>query len=113
MLIWLLQRNLLIQMHTYIYLIVKKVDNSDQQFDYSKRSETSLDNTYDLSGQDLGASSEHSNETDNTDQKDKIVLIYENYRKILTKHNITGKQQQWILKAFQNKNELDIKLFLK
>ena len=55
--------------------------------------------------------SEHSNDTENTDQKD-ISALYEDYRELFTQHQITEKNQKLIFKAFEQKAEHDIKLFI-
>ncbi len=55
--------------------------------------------------------SEHSNDTENTDQKD-LSAIYDEYRDCFNDYNICEKIQQYIFKAFEHKTEADIKLFI-
>jgi hypothetical protein len=58
-----------------------------------------------------GAGSEHSNETENTEQRD-ISVVYEEYRDLFTQYKISEKDQQYIFKAFEHKSENDVKLFV-
>ncbi len=58
-----------------------------------------------------GAGSEHSNDTENMDQKD-LSIVYDEYREILKEYNVNEKDQHYIFKSFENKNEQDVKLFI-
>lgn len=58
-----------------------------------------------------GAGSEHSNDTENTDLKD-VAAVYDEYREIFNEYKISEKDQTYILKAFDQKREQDIKLFM-
>jgi len=55
--------------------------------------------------------SENSNDTESTDYKD-LSSLYDKFRLIFTEFNVNEKDQQYIFKAFENKNEQDIKLFV-
>lgn len=57
------------------------------------------------------AGSEHSNDTENLDQKD-VSAVYENYREIFNEHKISERDQVYILKSFENKSEQDVRLFM-
>ena len=71
------------------------------------------DNDCSINGSRLegGPGSENSNDTENTDHKN-TVLCYDEFREILTECKISEKDQQYIFKAFEVKNEADIKLFM-
>ncbi len=56
--------------------------------------------------------SEHSNDTENTEQKD-LSVVYDEYRECFVEYNISEKDQQYIFKAFEHKSETDIKLFIR
>ena len=58
-----------------------------------------------------GAGSEHSNDTENTEQKD-LSATYDDYRDLFTVHGVSEKEQQYIFKAFEHKIEPDIKRFI-
>ncbi len=58
-----------------------------------------------------GGGSEHSNETENTEQKD-VSVIYDEYRELFVQYKVSEKDQQYIFKAFELKAESDIKLFI-
>ena len=102
--IWLLERNLLLQVHTYIFLVVKPMKSS-QYFNETSKSETSIDANSDF--QDTsngGGGSEHSNDNDGNEYKD--GLIFEKYRKILAeKTELSEKEQQHVLRILHSKHE--------
>ena len=58
-----------------------------------------------------GAGSEHSNDTENADQKD-LSAVYEEFREIFNEYKISEKDQVLIFKAFEHKNDHDIKMFM-
>lgn len=58
-----------------------------------------------------GAGSEHSNDAENVDQKD-ATAVYDEYREIFNEYKISEKDQQFVFKAFEQKSESDIKLFI-
>lgn len=58
-----------------------------------------------------GVGSEHSNDTENTDQKD-LSAVYDEYRVVFNEYNVNEKDQHYIFKSFENRNEQDIKLFM-
>ncbi len=108
-----LQQNALIQLHYFVYLLPLKCEHQRQ---YSKMSDISIDEENevkmrDVSGANIGlAGSEHSNDTENTEQN--ISTVYDEYREILNEYNVSEKNQQYIFKAFEQKTEQDIKLFM-
>ena len=55
--------------------------------------------------------SENSYDTESTDYKD-LSSLYEKFRSIFTEFNVSEKDQQYIFKAFENKSEQDIRLFV-
>ena len=122
-LIWLLQQNALIQLHTFVYLMPRKVERVGSEHYSLKMSEMSLDEDTEvsiMSGRNAGfiggaaggaPGSEHSNDTENTDQKD-MSALYEDYRDLFAQHHVTEKNQKLIFKAFEQKAEHDIKLFI-
>lgn len=125
MLIWLLQQNALVQIHTFVFLLPRKVQHQRLSCEYSKMSGMSIDEEseyIDSRNSTTGgigvnvaaneAGSENSNDTENTDQKD-LSGIYEKYREIFIEHNISDKDQQYIFKAFEHKSENDIDLFIR
>jgi hypothetical protein len=74
--------------------------------------ENELYGTRMTSGGGGGAGSEHSNDTENADQRD-ASAIYDEYREIFNMHKVNEKDQQYIFKTFEQKNEQDIKFFIK
>lgn len=120
-LIWFLQNNALIQVHTFVYLLPRKTEHHRLACEFSKISGLSIDEESELmdsralSTADtmpvIGAGSEHSNDTENTDQKD-LSAVYDEYRELFNEHRISEKDQQYIFKAFEAKSEQDIKLFI-
>lgn len=105
------------QIHTYIFLVVKKCTH---EHDCSIKSEASVETNYDqdlssINGAGLsgtgGGTSEHSNETEYADHKDS--LLFDKYRKLLSKHGIYDKDQQFILRLLHEKPENERKLFLR
>ena len=58
-----------------------------------------------------GAGSEHSNDTENADQKD-LSVVYDEFREIFNEYKISEKDQVIIFKAFELKTEQDIKMFM-
>ena len=55
--------------------------------------------------------SEHSNDTETTEQKD-LNALYDEFRLVFTENRISEKDQHFIFKAFEDKSESDIKLFV-
>ena len=58
-----------------------------------------------------GGGSEHSNDTENADQKD-LSAAYDEFREIFNEYKISEKDQVLIFKAFEQKNEQDIRMFM-
>lgn len=120
-LIWFLQNNALIQVHTFVYLLPRKAEHHRLACEFSKISGLSIDEESELMDSRalsmggavpvIGAGSEHSNDTENTDQKD-LSAVYDEYRELFNEHSISEKDQQYIFKAFEAKSEQDIKLFI-
>jgi hypothetical protein len=109
--IWLLERNLLLQTHTYIYLVVKKTSCMN---DSSNKSETSIETNFDQdlsNGGCTGGGSEHSTDNDYTDYKDS--MLFEKYRRILSENGIYEKEQQYILRLLHSKSEAERRLFMR
>jgi hypothetical protein len=105
--IWLLKRNILLQLHTYIYLIVKiKFKTNGNQL----KTNGSSDNFNSL------MKLENSND-DEDEQIDGVKFDvnsnFENYRKILVDHNIDINDISLILKYFEDKKDKEIRLFLR
>jgi hypothetical protein len=105
--IWLLKRNILLQLHTYIYLIVKiKFKTNGNQL----KKNGSSDNFNSL------MKLENSND-DEDEQIDGVKFDvnsnFENYRKILVDHNIDINDISLILKYFEDKKDKEIRLFLR
>ena len=58
-----------------------------------------------------GGGSEHSNDTENAEQRD-LSAAYDEFREIFNEYKISEKDQVLIFKAFEQKNEQDIKMFM-
>jgi hypothetical protein len=101
--LWLLERNLIFQLHMYAYLLVKKPTERQR----NQRSNISYDESIDASNNDL------STDYESVDSKDTFVRLYETYREVLIQHGVKEKDQQLILKSFHNKTEHDAKMFLR
>ena len=117
MLMWLLSRNALMQLHSYIFLMPKKIEHVRLGCgdNFSKFSDLSFEEENDFSltrnGGGGGVGSEHSNDTEMTDFRDSAA-IYDEYREIFREHRVNEKDQQYIFKTFEQKSEQDIKLFV-
>ncbi|CAF0863859.1 unnamed protein product [Brachionus calyciflorus] len=113
MLEWLLQRNVLIQLHNYIFLMPKKFEHHRLGCEkYSKHSDISYDDdSMNDSRLENCAESENSNDTENTDHKNSC-LSYDEFREVLTECKISEKDQQYIFKAFESRHPDSIKQFM-
>lgn len=117
MLLWLLQMNAIVQIHSFLYLLPRKTEHARLCERYSKLSDLSIEeeNEISLINESKGilatGGSEHSNDTENTDQKD-LTAIYDEYREIFNEYKVNEKDQHYIFKSFESKSEQDIKLFM-
>ena len=112
MVIWLLQRNVLMQLHTYIYLLPAKVthkrltaDDTSETMSESIIEETprpNKDGTYGDSADPTIAA---------LGSRD-LTAMFEGFRSAFAENAICEKDQQLILKALEHKSPSDIRLFM-
>ena len=103
-----LERNLLLQLHTFIYLVIKRPSSANEGLNSSESSYDLIDHDNFVTDKDV------SNETENSDHHQ--MKDYEEYRRILASYShLSESDRQAILKSFENKADKtdEIKLFLK
>lgn len=104
--IWLLERNILLQLHTHIYLIIKvKFKETENEL----KTNVSSDNFNSL----MKLENSNDDEDDQINGKFNMNLNFETYRKSLIDNNIEINDTNLILKYFEDKKDKEIRLFLR